>query len=94
MDRLNGLLSEDDFQRIYQKVKSDRTILEDSIKNLSEQTKRPVDAAGKAKTLVKQFLNSAFTDRGLLVSLIERVELTEEKELIIKFRFHELEAIS
>lgn len=94
MDRLNGLLSEDDFQRIYQKVKSDRTILEDSIKNLSEQTKRPVDAAGKAKTLVKQFLDSAFTDRGLLVSLIERVELTEEKELIIKFRFHELEAIS
>ena len=94
MDRLNGLLSEDDFQRIYQKVKSDRTILEDSIKNLSEQTKRPVDAAEKAKTLVKQFLDSAFTDRGLLVSLIERVELTEEKELIIKFRFHELEAIS
>lgn len=94
MDRLNGLLSEDDFQRIYQKVKSDRTILEESIKNLSEQTKRPVDAAEKAKTLVKQFLDSAFTDRGLLVSLIERVELTEEKKIIIKFRFHELEAIS
>ena len=94
IDRLNGLLSEDDFQRIYQKVKSDRTILEESIKNLSEQTKRPVDAAEKAKTLVKQFLDSAFTDRGLLVSLIERVELTEEKKIIIKFRFHELEAIS
>ena len=94
IDRLNGLLSEDDFQRIYQKVKSDRTILEESIKNLSEQTKRPVDAAEKAKTLVKQFLDSAFTDRGLLVSLIERVELTKEKKIIIKFRFHELEAIS
>ena len=25
---------------------------------------------------------------------VERVELTEEKEIIIKFRFHELEAIS
>ena len=41
----------------------------------------------KARALVKQF-------RELLVSLIERVELTEEKEIIIKFRFHELEAIS
>ena len=39
----------------------------------------------KARTLAKQFLDSA---------LIERVELTEEKEIIIKFRFHELEAIS
>ena len=46
------------------------------------------------KALVKQFLDSALTSRELLVSLIERVELTEEKEIIIKFRFHELEAIS
>uniref|UniRef100_UPI004026805B hypothetical protein n=1 Tax=Gemmiger formicilis TaxID=745368 RepID=UPI004026805B len=29
-----------------------------------------------------------------LVSLIERVELTENKQIIIKFRFRELEAIS
>ena len=48
----------------------------------------------KANALVKQFLDSALTSRELLVSLIERVELTEEKEIIIKFRFHELEAIS
>lgn len=48
----------------------------------------------KARALVKQFLDSALTSRELLVSLIERVELTEEKEIIIKFRFHQLEAIS
>lgn len=94
MDRLNGLLSEDDFQRIYQKVRSDRAALEGRIKGLSEQTKRPVDAAEKARTLVRQFLDSAFTDREVLVSLIERVELTEEKEIIIKFRFREPEVIT
>ena len=43
---------------------------------------------------MKQFLESALTSRKLLVSLIERVELSEKKESIIKFRFHELEAIS
>ena len=94
MDRLNGLLSEEDFQRIYQKVKMDRTVLEDRLKSLQEQAKQPVNTEEKAKTLVKQFLDSALTSRELLVSLIERVELTEEKEIIIKFRFHELEAIS
>ena len=44
--------------------------------------------------LVQQFLDSAYTSRELLVSLIERVELTENKQIIIKFRFRELEAIS
>ena len=94
MDRLNGLLSEDDFQRIYQKVKADRAVLEGRAKSLIKQAEQPEDVAEKARSLVRQFLNSAFTSRELLVSLIERVELTEEKEIIIKFRFHELEAIS
>lgn len=48
----------------------------------------------KAKGLVKWFLDSVLTSRKLLVSLIEQVELSEKKESIIKFRFHELEAIS
>ena len=43
---------------------------------------------------MKQFLESALTSRKLLVSLIERVELSEKKERIIKFRFHDLETIS
>ena len=94
MDRLNGLLPEEDFQRIYQKVKMDRTVLEDRLKNLQNQLDQPVSAEEKARSLVKQFLDSALTSRELLVSLIERVELTEEKEIIIKFRFHELEEIS
>ncbi|MFR3628163.1 recombinase zinc beta ribbon domain-containing protein [Alitiscatomonas sp.] len=33
-DRLSGLLLEEDFQRIYQKVKMDRTVLEDRLKSL------------------------------------------------------------
>ena len=41
--------------------------------------------------LVQQFLDSAYTSRELLVSLIERVELTEDKQIIIKFRFAQLD---
>ncbi|MFQ9472851.1 MAG: recombinase family protein [Oscillospiraceae bacterium] len=40
MDRLSGLLSEEDFQRIYQKVKMDRTVLEERLKSLQEQAKQ------------------------------------------------------
>lgn len=34
MNRLNGLLSKEDFQRICQKFKMDRTVLEDRLKIL------------------------------------------------------------
>ena len=94
MDRLSGLLSEEDFQRIYQKATKEHTALEDRFKNLQEQGKQPVNTEEKAKVLVKQFLDSVLTRRELLVSLIERVELTEEKEIIIKFRFSQQETLS
>ena len=94
MDRLSGLLSEEDFQRIYQKATKEHTVLEDRFKNLQEQGKKPVNTEEKAKALVKQFLDSALTRRELLVSLIERVELTEKKEIIIKFRFSQQETHS
>ena len=94
MDRLTGLLAEMDFERIYQRVKMDRTSLEEKLKELESQKESLVSTEDRAKELVQQFLDSAYTSRELLVSLIERVELTEDKQIIIKFRFRELEAIS
>ena len=43
---------------------------------------------------MERFLETASTNRELLVSLIERVELTADKQIIIKFRFRQLEANS
>ncbi len=94
MDRLTGLLAEADFERIYQRVKMDRTSLEEKLKELEAQKESPASTEDRARELVQQFLDSAYTSRELLVSLIERVELTEDKQIIIKFRFRELEAIS
>lgn len=89
-DRLNGLLPEGDFQRIFQRIKQERTGLERQLHQLEMQQKGPVSQEDKAKELVERFVNSAGTNRELLVSLIERIELTADKELIIKFRFPEL----
>ena len=94
MDRLSGLLSEADFERIYQRIKRERTTLDEKLQELEAQKENPVSTEDRAKELVQRFLDSACTSRELLVSLIERVELTEDKQIIIKFRFRELEAIS
>jgi len=91
MDRLGGLLAADDFERIYQKVKADRADLEKQLMNLELEKKNAGSSADRAKELVSEFRESAFTSRELLVSLIERIELTDEREVIIKFRFPEPE---
>lgn len=94
MDRLIGLLAEADFERIYQRVKMERGSLEERLNELERQKESPVSTEDRARELVQRFLDCAYASRELLVSLIERVELTEDKQIIIKFRFRELEAIS
>ena len=93
MDRLNGLLADVDFERLYRRIKAERTALEEKLRELEAQKKNPVPIEDRARELVQQFLRCAFTSRELLVSLIERIELTESKEIIIRFRFREPEAI-
>ena len=92
-DRLSGLLPEMDFQRIFTRIKEERGRLEERIRDLEQQQKSPVSHEDRAKELVQRFLNTACASRELLVSLIERIELTEDKEIIIKFRFAELQQV-
>ena len=94
MDRLSGLLSEADFQRVYKRIKADRLMLEEKLKQLEAQKESPAPTEDRAKELVRQYLASAYSSRPLLVSLIERVELTQDKQIIIKFRFRELAELS
>lgn len=90
-DRLNGLLPEADFQRIFSRIKGEREQLEEKRKALAFQQKSPVPSEDRAGELVQRFIETAGESRELLVSLIERVELTEDKEVIIKFRFAQLD---
>ena len=90
-DRLNGLLPEADFQRIFGRIKGEREQLEEKRQALEFQRKSPVRSEDKARELVQRFIETAGESRELLVSLIERVELTEDKEVMIKFRFAQLD---
>ena len=90
-DRLSGLLSEADFQRIFGRIKLEREQLEEKRQELELRQKSPVRSEDRARELVQRFIETAGESRELLVSLIERVELTEDKEIIIKFRFAQLD---
>ena len=90
-DRLSGLLPEADFQRIFGRIKLEREQLEEKRQALEFQKKSPVRSEDRARELVQRFIETAGESRELLVSLIERVELTEDKEVMIKFRFAQLD---
>lgn len=90
-DRLSGLLPEEDFQRIFTRIKDERAQLEERIKELQQQQKNPISQTERAKDLVQRYLDTAYANRELLVSLIERIELTAAREIIVKFRFAELQ---
>ena len=84
MDRLNGLLAEGDFQRIYQRVSREREALE--TRQRFWQQSCNTSAGERAKALVQQFLDGALANRQLLCSLIQRVELTENKTVLLFLR--------
>ena len=88
-DRLSGLLPEEDFQRIFARIKGERARLEERIKELRQQQKNPVSQTERARDLVQRYLDTAYANREFLVSLIERIELTADREIIIKFRCKE-----
>ena len=90
-DRLSGLLPEADFQRIFGRIKLEREQMEEKRQALEFQKKSPAPSEDRARELVQRFIETAGESRELLVSLIERVELTEDKEVIIKFRFTQLD---
>ena len=90
-DRLSGLLPEADFQRIFGRIELEREQLEEKRQALEFQKKSPVRSEDRARELVQRFIETAGESRELLVSLIERVELTEGKEVIVKFRFAQLD---
>lgn len=92
-DRLSGLLTEEDFTRIYQKMKAERTALEQRLEKLTALIEKPINHQKLAETVVERFLSSAGCNRELLVSLVERIELSEEKELYIRFKFPQLEEV-
>lgn len=86
-DRLSGLLPEADFQRIFIRLKDQRGRLEERLQKLEQWQKYPINQRDRALELTQRYRDTACASRELLVSLIERIELTENREVLIQLRF-------
>jgi len=92
MDKLSGVLDEEDFTRVYKRIKEERAALEEKkLRLLAEEKKTPQEKQRQIKALAQSFVNAKKSNRELIVSLIDRVELTEKKQVSIYFRFRQME---
>jgi hypothetical protein len=87
-DRLDGKLDEDDFQRIYKRLKDEQAGLQSRAQTFGESGGGTFGKQ-KIEELVRRFLEAEEVSRELLVSMIEKITLTEGKELHVHFSFKE-----
>jgi uncharacterized protein YfcZ (UPF0381/DUF406 family) len=73
------------------RLKEERASLEEKRQLLYAEEKAPMAKQAQVKQLVERFFLTQENNKRLLASLIEKVELTEDKETHIHFRFHQLE---
>ena len=102
MDKLNGIISEEDYIRIYQKLIFDRTKLNIQKKeieknlNLAEKTltnKESIQTRQELEKLIDDFLKLEQIDKIYLYLLINKIEIDKDKKVYIYFNFSKLNNI-
>lgn len=89
MDKLNNNLLQSDFDKIYKNITKQREnlIKKKNILQAEQKSNLYANSNENLENLINQFINSAYKNKELLTSLIERIELTKDKQIIINFRF-------
>jgi hypothetical protein len=92
-DKYKGLFEDEDFTRFYSMQIKLRKDLEYRIKQLKELDKKE-DFQVDINRLVKDFVNMEEVTRPILVSLVDKIEISESKEITIYYKFNILNIIN
>ena len=86
-DKCKGLFEDEDFTRLYSKQTEMRKDTTERIKCLQEQMEKE-DSSVDINKLVKDFVELKEITRTMMVSLIDRIEVSEDKEITIYYKFN------
>ena len=86
-DKCNGLFEDEDFTRLYSKQIEMRKDTTERIKCLQKQIENE-DSSVDINKLVKDFVELKEITRTMLVSLVDRIEVSEDKEITIYYKFN------
>ena len=103
MNKLRGILQEEDYIRVSQKLNFERTKLNEQKKELEQkinQTEEKVSIKDKSKEekeldkLIEEFLKLEKIDKIYLYRLINKIEIDKDKNVYIYFNFSKLNSIN
>ncbi len=100
MDKLKGVLQEEDYIRVSLKLKFERTKLNEQKKELEQklsQTEEKVGDKNKVEELdelIEKFLKLERIDKIYLYRLINKIEIDKDKNIYIYFNFSKLDSIN
>lgn len=87
-DKLSGLLSEDDFIRIYERKKQEKENLQKKIDEIQLiLSKNVINEDELIKNIVNEFQGLKEINREILNNLIDRIEIDKDKNIYIIFKF-------
>lgn len=91
-EKFKGMFDDDDFQRIYANLKLERSENEDRVEKLRKKMGKQ-ESADQIKKVIKQFYETKEITKLDLVSLVEKVEITEDKKITIKYKYNLLNQV-
>ena len=103
MDKLRGVLQEEDYVRVSQKFNFERTKLCEQKKELEQKligTEEKINTKNKTKEekeldeLIENFLKFDKPDKIFLYRLINKIEIDKDKNIYIYFNFSKLNSIN
>ena len=103
MDKLNGVIFEEDYKRFAQKLNFERSKLKEQKQELEQklnQTEENISTKNKTKEekeldeLIEKFLKLEKIDKIYLYRLINKIEIDKDKNIYIYFNFSKLNSIN
>lgn len=86
-DKYKGIFDEEDFSRLYLKLKEDRTKAEKDIKILKNKEENQ-ESADEIKKVLKKFLETKEVTKLDILSLTDRIEMDQNKNIYIHYKYN------
>lgn len=91
-DKLSGIITEDDFIRIYKKKKLEKETLQKKIEDKKLYIEKDiVNEDELVKKIVTKFQDLKQINREILCDLVDRIEIDKNKKIYIYFKFNSLQ---
>ncbi len=87
-DKLSGILSNDDFNRIYEKKRHEKELIQNKIIKLKSNSQNYIiNKDSLINNLIEKFNSNLTINRAILINLVDKIEIDENKKVYVYFNF-------